>query len=83
MSKRRLKTVKEVIAAFGGTSKAAAWAGHGPSAISNWLDREFIPPGWHYRMSQWAQQQGFEIDPRVFGEQDPPRVRREASQPAA
>lgn len=79
---QKLRTVDAVVAAFGGTVAAAQWAGHGKSAISNWLEREFIPPGWHYRMSKWALEHGYEIDHRVFGEERP-KKRRGANQPAA
>lgn len=74
-----LKTVSEVVEAFGGTSAVAKWVGRGPSAVSNWIDRGFIPPGWHYRMSKWAAERGFEISPVVFGEEEepPPNANRQ------
>jgi hypothetical protein len=74
-----LKTVPEVVAAFGGTTATARWVGRGASAVSNWIDRGFIPPGWHYRMSRWASENGYEISPAVFGEDEddePPSMKR-------
>lgn len=65
-----LRTVPDVVRAFGGSAEVAKWAGHGQSAISNWIARGFIPPGWHYRMSKWAAERGYEISPAVFGEDD-------------
>jgi len=60
--------VLQVVEAFGGTKAAAEWADVGMSAISNWVDRQFIPPGWHYRMAKHFEAKGLEIDPVVFGE---------------
>lgn len=65
-----LRTVSDVVEAFGGPAKAAEWAGHGSSAVCNWVTRGFIPPGWHYRMSKWAGENGYEISPCVFGESE-------------
>jgi hypothetical protein len=71
-----LKTVTEVVDAFGGPNATARWAGHGPSAVCNWMARGFIPPGWHYRMSKWAAENGYEISPSVFGEEETERPKR-------
>lgn len=71
-----LRTVSDVVQAFGGPAETAKWAGHGPSAICNWVARGFIPPGWHYRMSKWAAEHGYEISPAVFGEDDAKPVRK-------
>lgn len=69
MTKRQitLRTVEDVVTALGGTKGTAEWAGHGESAISNWLARGFIPPGWHYRISEELKKQELEVDPSVFG----------------
>lgn len=81
-----LRTVEAVVAAFGGTKETAEWAGLGESAISNWIARGFIPPGWHYRISEELKKQDMEVDPQVFGQKpmaqgrDP---RKRAYQPAA
>ena len=68
--KRTLKTVSDVVDAFGGTSATAEWAGIGPSAVSNWLSKGFIPPGWHFRMSDHFAGQGYVLSRAVFGEED-------------
>lgn len=65
--KRTLHTVQAVVDAFGGTKATADWADVGMSAVSNWIDREHIPPGWHYRMAKALADAGYEIDPIVFG----------------
>lgn len=79
-----LKTVDEVVDAFGGPSKAAEWCGIGNSAVSNWFVRGFIPPGWHYRMATHLRDLGFDPDPAVWGvKQIPKRRRRAESRPAA
>lgn len=79
-----LRSVQEVVDAFGGTKATAEWAGHGESAVSNWIARGFIPPGWHFRMQDELSARGFVISRSVFGEVDePPIVRRKLRQPRA
>jgi len=65
--KRTLTTVKEIVAALGGTARTAEWAGVGMSAVSNWLADEDIPAGWHYRLHLELEARGFSIDPAAFG----------------
>lgn len=74
---RKITSIEALVKAFGGTRELADWAGVGMSAISNWVDRGQIPPGWHYRLHLAAQSRGFEIEPYVFGVQHP-----EDAQPA-
>jgi len=45
----------------------ARWCNVKPSAVSNWIEREYIPPGWHYRMAAKLDDDGLDVDPRVFG----------------
>lgn len=82
--KRKLTTVLEVVEAFGGPKAASEWADVGMPAVSNWVAREFIPPGWHYRMTVFFGAKGIEIDPSVFGqeplEKDPKELRRSNEQ---
>ena len=78
MSKKpKLRTVQDVVDAFGGTKATAEWADVGMSAVSNWIEREHIPPGWHYRIVLHLGPR-FEIDPGVFGfvKDDPPHSPR-------
>lgn len=68
MKKRILETVEDVVEAFGGTTEAAKWAGVGPSAVSNWIAKGFVPPGWHFRMSDYFRERGHVLSRSVFGE---------------
>ena len=68
MSKMRiLRTANDVVAAFGGTKAAAEWAGVGESAVSNWIARGFIPPGWHFRMHEHFEARQYRLESTVFG----------------
>ena len=68
MAKQKtLRTVCEVVKAFGGPKALAQWADVGPSAVSNWKADGFIPPGWHYRMMLELQGRGFSVAPQAFG----------------
>jgi hypothetical protein len=68
-------TVLEVINAFGqiagmpkhGRRATALWCDVGLTAVSNWVTADFIPPGWHLRMSVHLASHGYEVDPLVFG----------------
>lgn len=71
-----LKTASCVVNALGGTKLAAEWAGVGESAVSNWLARGFIPPGWHFRLHAHFAPEGVSIAPTAFGQVEPPRSRR-------
>jgi len=68
---RKINSITGLVKAFGGNRELADWAGIGMSAISNWIDRDHIPPGWHYRLHVEAASRGFEIEPHVFGLQQP------------
>lgn len=52
----------------------ADWAGIGAPAVCNWVERGFIPPGWHWRLDRDAREKGYEIDQGVFDE----RLRRKS-----
>lgn len=65
--KRTLKTVDEIIDAFGGNSVVGRWLSVGPNAISNWRIRQDIPSGYHLRIWLEAQELGYRIDPKLFG----------------
>lgn len=86
--KHPVGTIQDVVEAFGGTRSLANWTGMGESAISNWIARGEIPPGWHYRLHMEAISRGFEIDPCVFDtslkrRRDPCRLHGNASSSAA
>jgi len=63
---QRVATIKEAIAALGGPAKAAKWAGIKPSAVSMWIARGFIWPGYHLRLFIELRQRGYEVDPKLF-----------------
>lgn len=64
---KRVSSITELVAALGGTAKAARWAGVTQAAISHWTTRGFIPAGWHLRLFLEAERQEIEVDPAVFG----------------
>jgi hypothetical protein len=61
-----IETVEAVVAAFGGTKAMADWANVGMPAISNWLDRGYIPPGWGFQIVGELARRGFTIDHALF-----------------
>src|SRR5262245_19914369 len=65
-----ITTVADLVRALGGTAKAAKWAGVKPAAISQWLRRGFVPPGWHLRLLIELKRREFQIDPTLFGVSD-------------
>lgn len=67
MKRETLKTVDEVIDAFGGNTVLAEWLGIGDTAVSNWRERKSIPSGWHLRLYLEAEARGWFIDPKLFG----------------
>ena len=71
-----LRTAACVVEALGGTKLAAEWAGVGESAVSNWLARGFIPPGWHIKLHTHFTPLGLELAPTAFGQTEPSQSRR-------
>jgi len=63
-----LNTVREVVAAWGGTYAMARWCDIKPPSVSYWLHADCIPSGWHYRMDREARRNGYLINPALFGE---------------
>lgn len=61
-----LRTVEAVVEALGGTTAAAAAAGVGASAVSNWLDRGKIAPDKFLLVREALFAVGKEADPCVF-----------------
>jgi hypothetical protein len=62
-----LKTVDEVVKALGGTNAAAALAGVGAPAVSNWKARGVITPEHFMIFSMALAKIGKIADPTVFG----------------
>ena len=62
-----VRSVGDVVAAFGGTKATADWADVGMSAVSNWLASGSIPRGYHLRLYLELQRRGLLVDPGLFG----------------
>lgn len=78
-----LRTVSDVVDHFGGLRPTADWAGVGVSAVCNWVSRGYIPPGWHFRMSQHFADRNLILAGSVFGQSDErPRPRPDLSSAA-
>ncbi len=68
MKFQQINTVANVVELFGGTASMADWAGVTPPAVSNWIARGYIAPGWHFEMEREAQKRGYTICTTVFGD---------------
>lgn len=62
-----LNSVEAIIDALGGTAAAAALAGVGMSAVSNWKDRGRIPAENFLTFSAALAKESKQADPVVFG----------------
>lgn len=68
MSKRdQIKTVADLVSAFGGNKPMADWADVGETAVCNWKDANEIPRGYHLRLWLEAERRGLQLDPHLFG----------------
>ena len=67
MKRELLRTVDEVVEAFGGDAVVAEWLNIQRTAVVNWRMRGFIPPGHHLRIYLEAQAMGCRIDPKLLG----------------
>jgi hypothetical protein len=64
-----LSTVREVVDALGGSKAVSERADVTISAVSNWIGEGWIPPAWYLAMSAALREIGFDVDPRVFRQQ--------------
>jgi hypothetical protein len=64
---KELKTIRQVVKAFGGGSHLAASLGIRETNVSNWIGQNAIPTGWHYRLHMMALERNYFISPLVFG----------------
>jgi hypothetical protein len=62
-----LTTVADIVDWLGGVRAAAKWADVSTEEVERWIIQAHIPPGWHYRLSLKAQEEGVLIRPAVFG----------------
>lgn len=67
MKHHPVSTVDDLVNAFGGTSKFAAWCDVGPSTVSNWKAFGSIPSGYHLRIYLEARTRGLDLSPKLFG----------------
>lgn len=75
MTKTTIRTVKQLVDAFGGRSKFAEFLKVVPTAVSNMVSDQHIPRGYHLEIYLEAEKRGLEIDKReVFGMGKPPAV---------
>ncbi|KWT64851.1 hypothetical protein APY04_3091 [Hyphomicrobium sulfonivorans] len=63
---KAVKTVSEVVGAFGGVDALCAWSGESTEAIKRWQRWDFIPHAWHWRIEQELRSRGYALSPRVF-----------------
>ncbi len=64
---KKIDTIASLVDALGGPSAVADWLGISQSAVSNWIMRDEIPPGWHLRLYLKSEELGWRVDPRLFG----------------
>jgi hypothetical protein len=84
MTKRtRIKTVSDLVTAFGGNKSMGDWADVGETAVCNWKDANEIPRGYHLRLWFEAERRGLDVDPALFGIGEYFGERPKRSRPAA
>jgi P2-related tail formation protein len=62
-----VRSVQDLVSAFGGTKAMADWADVGMSAVSNWISANSIPSGYHLRLYLEIQRRCIAVDASVFG----------------
>lgn len=62
-----ITSIEGLVKALGGTTAVADWLGVQPSAVSMWIDRGHIPPGWHLRLFLRCAEKGVTVDLGLFG----------------
>ncbi len=68
MSHSMIRTVRELVDAFGGRSKFAEFLKIVPTAVSNMMTDDYIPRGYHLEIYLGCEKRGYHIDRgRVFG----------------
>lgn len=61
-----IRTIGDLIEAFGGPAELAKLIGISDSAVCNWETRDFIPPSWHLRLLCELRRREKTVDPAVF-----------------
>jgi hypothetical protein len=70
MTKKRTRLITDVAAvveAFGGNFATARLTRLQPTAISMWIDRQYIPPSWQPFITAQLSARGLRAAPSVFG----------------
>jgi hypothetical protein len=68
MNKREtIRTVADLVTAFGGNKAMGDWADVGETAVCNWKDANEIPRGYHLRLWLEVERRGLSVDPDLFG----------------
>ncbi len=62
MSRPCITTIEELVDALGGPSAVADWLGISQPAVSNWITRNYIAPGWHGRLIVECLRLGLRVD---------------------
>ncbi len=71
MNRDVIRTVRELVDAFGGTGKLSAFLNVVPSAVSNMLADDYIPRGYHFEIYVEAKRRGWTLDTlNLFGVPD-------------
>lgn len=67
MKKRTIRSIPDIVEAFGGKAKLAAWLGVTHQAACNWYREGCIPTAYHYQLHLWFTSHGVKLDPETFG----------------
>lgn len=62
-----IRTVSDLVAAFGGTGAVAEWLDVGSPCVSNWKALGQIPRGYHLQIYLEAKRRGIRICSSLFG----------------
>lgn len=61
-----LRTVRDVVAALGGSGATAALLGIGSTAVSNWGAKDCIPPTHYLDLERLLKERGWKVDSSLF-----------------
>lgn len=77
MNGQTISSVRDLVAAYGGTGKFAEFLHVVPSAVSNMLAQNEIPRGYHLEIYLDSERRGWKVDKaKVFGLEDPAKGSR-------
>lgn len=61
-----IRTIEALVTELGGPTDLGRQLGIVSEAVSNWVNRQSIPGGWHLRLLALSARRGLTVDPRVF-----------------